>query len=380
MKGPEVGYVDIVDEYFREQLVAQVEQGTDISKTPLRPSASGACTRELAFQLMEFHKLAKYERKANEPELDRIFKLGHVIESKLIRDMREALKSIGMEIKYTQQVLSFERLIADKNPNLSQWLEGSTDLVLISDKFKCIADIKTKKDKFSTYRESNWSETDTKFAKMKTINHISNKAYWVEDLPAFLDEVNDPYLAANFLQLNLYAMNPFITERGIDHGAIIQYNKNDSRIREIRFNPSKDLYLYVINKMQTALTAVDEGDPMLAPQEFQLGSTKCAFCAYAKYCRPADDTLRAFFKTLPKKSWPTNTDRMGDDGLVLEELYEQYVEATNNASNAKKIADEMIEVLLELKVNKVKFSDNEVYEVKLYKSPNEHFELKRSKI
>lgn len=380
MKGLPVGYVDVVDEYFREQLAAQVEQGTDISKTPLRPSASGACTRELAFQLMEFHKLAKYERKANEPEIDRVFKMGHVVEYKLIKDLREALKSINMEIKYTQQVLSFAKLDAAKNSKLNQWLEGSTDLVLLSDEYKCIADVKTKKDKFSSYRESQWSEFDWKLRKMQTVEQISDKAYWIEDLPAFLDEVNDPYLAANFLQLNLYALNPFIKERGIDHAALFYYNKNDSRLRELRFNPSQELYDYVINKMQTALNAVDEGDPMLAPQEFQLGSTKCAFCNYAKYCRPADDTLRAFFKTLPKKQWPTNTDRLGDNGLVLENLYDRFREANESLDEAKKVEGEIINLLLDLKVSKVKFADNEVYEVKLYKSPNEHFELKRSKL
>jgi CRISPR/Cas system-associated exonuclease Cas4 (RecB family) len=380
MKGPEVGYVDIIDEHFREQLAAQVAKGTDINKTPLRPSASGACTRELAFQLMEFHKLAKYEREPNSPEIDRVFKLGHVIESKLIRDIREALKLINMEVKYTQQSLSFAKLDAIKNPKLSQWLEGSTDLVLMSEDYKCIVDIKSKKDKFSSYRDNSWTEFDAKLKRMESVKKITDKAFWVESLPDFLNEVNDPFLAANFLQLNLYALNPFMIERGIDHGAIIQYNKNDSRIREIRFNPDQSLYDYVINKMQKALNAVDEGDPLLAEQEFELGSIKCAFCNYSSYCRPADDPLRSFFKTLPKKTWPTNTDRMGDEGLILEELYGEYVSVLHNTELLKNISNDIIAILLDKKVNKVKFADGEVYEVKLYKSPNEHFELKRSKI
>ena len=378
--GPnELGYVDIVNEYFREKLQKEQDEGTGFQKTPIRPSASGQCARELAYGLMEFHKFDKYEKEATTPELNRIFGLGHVIESHLIKDIREAFKGL-FEIKYTQQSLSFAYLKAVNHPELSQWLEGSTDLVIMGKNYNCIADIKSKKDKYSTYRDSAWSEFSTKLKKLKSIQVISDTTFYADDLEQFLLDVNDPFLAANFLQLNLYALNPFIVERGIDHGAIIQYNKNDSRLREIRFRPSQKLYDYVLWKMQTAIDAVDHKEPTRAPQEHQLGSMKCAFCSYKKVCRPADDPLRAFFKNLPKKSWPKDTNRLGDTGLALEELYDQYKEAMTASESSSKLADEMIELLIEAEVDKVKFADGEVYEVKLLKSPKEHFELRRSKL
>lgn len=379
MLGPEIGYVDILNEYFREKLQKEQDEGTGFQKTPIRPSASGQCARELAYGLMEFHKFAKYEKEATSPELNRIFGLGHVIESHLIRDMREAYKGL-FDIKYTQQSLSFAHLKAVNHPELTQWLEGSTDLVIMGKDFKCIADIKSKKDKFSSWRDNAWSEFDYKMGRLPSIQKISDTAFYADDLEQFLIEVNDPFLAANFLQLNLYALNPFIVERGIDHGAIIQYNKNDSRLREIRFRPSQKLYDYVLWKMQTAIDAVDHKDPTRAPQEHQLGSMKCAFCSYKKVCRPADDPLRAFFKNLPKKSWPKDTNRLGDTGLALEELYDQYKEASNATEAMDKLASDIIELLLEVEVDKVKFADGEVYEVKLFKSPKERLEFRRSKM
>jgi hypothetical protein len=380
MLGPEgIGYTDILNEYFREKLQKEQDDGTGFQKTPIRPSASGQCARELAYGLMEFHKFAKYEKEAVTPELDRIFKMGHVIESHIIKDMREAFKGL-FEVKYTQQNLSFAFLKAVNHPELSQWLEGSTDLVLMGKEFKCIADIKSKKDKFSSYRDSAWTEFNGKLRKLKSIQVISETAFYADDLEAFLIEVNDPFLAANFLQLNLYALNPFITERGIDHGAIIQYSKNDSKLREIRFRPSPKLYEYVIWKMQVVIDAVDHKDPTKAPQEHKLGSMKCAFCAFKKVCRPADDPLRAFFKNLPPKRWPKDTNRLGDTGVALEDLYDQYKEALTASEETAKLADSIIELLIEAEVDKVKFADGEVYEVKLLKSPKEHFELRRSKL
>lgn len=376
--GPEIGYTDIINQHFKEKLEKQVAEGADFQKTPLRPSAAGACERELAYQLMEFSKFAKYEKEANTPELDRVFKMGHAVESMLVKDIREAFKDF-MEIKYTQQSLSFVYLKAVNHPELSQWLEGSTDLVLMGKQYKCIADIKSKKDKYSTYRDSAWSEFDSKLARLKSIQVISETAFYADDLEAFLIEVNDPFLAANFLQLNLYALNPFIVERGIDHGAIIQFNKNDSRIREIRFRPSQKLYEYIIFKMQAAMDAVDHKEPERARQEFQLGSIKCAFCNYKKVCRPADDPLRAFFKGLPAKSWPKDTDRLGDVGQELEAVYAEYKQAEDAAATKERLANEIIDLCLGAEVNKIRFSDKEVYEVKLYKSPKEHFELKRGK-
>lgn len=377
--GPDVGYVDILDELTTDHLQKQQDDGKGFGKTPIRPSAAGACTRELTYQLMEFHGFAKYEKDLNSPEGHRIFSLGHSIEYHILRQMDDMFKG-WFDIRYKQQVLSFAYLDAVNHPKLSQWLEGSTDLVIWSEKYKCIADVKSKKDKYSSYRDSAWTEFSQKMSMLKSVKSISGKAFWVDDLEAFLLEVNDPFLAANFLQLNLYACNPFIKERGIDHGAIIQYNKNDSRLREIRFRPSQKLYDAIILKFQTALDAVDHQDIERAPKDHVLGSIKCAFCSYKKECWSDSDPLKAFFKSLPPKSWPKDTDRLDAElGGRIEGLYEEYKVAAMLAPEAEAIEAELCRLLSTNRINKVRFSDKEVYEVKLYKSPREHFKLKRSK-
>ena len=375
---PTTGYTDLLNHLTEEHLKKMRETGKDRSKTPLRPSAAGQCTRELAYGLMEHHGFANYDKKLNSAEGHRIFSLGHSVEYDIIKQMRDLMKEY-FEIKYTQQSLSFARLEAKNNPKLSQWLEGSTDLVLWSEKYKCIADIKSKKVKYSSYRDDNWTEFSDKLRRLQSVQPLSATAFWVEDLPKFLQEVNDPFLAANFLQLNLYARNPFIVERGIDHAAIIQYDKNSSRLREIRFKPSQELYDFIILKMQTALDAVDAGQPELAPKDFQLGSIKCAFCDYSKECWKDVDTTREFFKSLPPKRWPTDTDRLGETGEALDEIYEEYAAVVNGEEVKERLEQEMIALLNESEVTKVRFADGNVYEVKLYKSPREHFALKRSK-
>lgn len=375
---PDCGYNNILDELTVERLRKDRAEGKDKSKTPLRPSAAGQCARELAYGLMEHHKFANYDKKLNSAEGYRIFSLGHSIEYDLIKQMRDLMKDY-FEIKYTQQSLSFARLTAKNNPKLSQWLEGSTDLVLWSEKHKCILDVKSKKVKYSSYRNDNWEEFSDKLARLPSVKKLSDSAFWTDDLPAFLREVNDPFLAANFLQLNLYAMNPFIVERGIDHAAILQYDKNSSRLREIRFKPSQDLYDYVIQKMQGVLEAVDQGQPELAPKEFQLGSIKCAFCDYAKECWKDVDTTREFFKSLPPKRWPKDTSRLGEVGEALDSIYEEYATIVNSQEAKERLEQELIGLMNENQIDKVKFFDGNVYEVKLLKSPREHFELRRSK-
>lgn len=378
MLGPDIGYADIIDHMTTERLKKEMAEGKHISKSPLRPSSAGNCTRELAHALSEYHKLATYEREVNEPEMERIFKLGYSVERHVLDAMRDTFKDL-FEIRYTQQVLSFVKLVAKNKPQLAQWLEGSLDGVLYSAQNKCIFDVKSKKVKWSNYRKDNWDEFSYELSRMSSVKKITDKAFWVEDLEAFLTEVNDPFLAANFLQLNLYALNPFIVERGIDHAAILQYSKNDSRLREIRFKPSPKLYDYVINKMQLAMDAVDQDNLELAPKEFQLGSIKCAFCNYKTTCWSDSDPLKAFFKALPPKRWPKDTNRLGDAGAVLEEIYADMKGQQVAMESFGKLENELLEALLEEEVDKVRFADGEVYEVKLLKSPREHFELRRSK-
>lgn len=276
--GPSRGYVDMLDEATTRYLKKDT-----YNKTPIRPSAAGKCARELYFELMEFSGRAQYPKELKSPEVHRLLNLGHSVEYHVIKQF-ELLKDL-FEIRYKQQVLSFTHYKAERDPKLTQWLEGSLDLVFWSDKYKCVADVKSKKD--STYgRKRGWESTAEKLEGMASVVPIdgSGQSFYVDDLAAFLDELKDPFFAANFLQLNLYANSQFLLERGINHGAILQYNKNTSEMREVRFKPSRELYEKNLTKFGNVIKAVDLGQPELAPKEHEFGSMKCRYCPFSKQC------------------------------------------------------------------------------------------------
>lgn len=282
--GPPTGYIDMLDEATTAYLEKEVESGRAYQKSPIRPSAAGKCARELFYELMEYSERAKYPPDIKEPNVHRLLNLGHSVEYHLLRQF-ELLKGV-FDIRYKQQVLSFAYLKAEKDPKLSQWFEGSLDLVLWSEKYKCVADVKSKKDGFVAPYKTRWDKLSEQLDEMETVEAISDQAFWVEDLPAFLEELDDPFFSANFVQLNLYANSDFLKQRGVDHGAILQYCKNDSRLREVRFKPSWELYEKTVGKMQNVITAVDTDNPELAPKEYEAGSFKCNYCRFRRTCWP----------------------------------------------------------------------------------------------
>lgn len=371
--GPPVGYVDLLNEATRQSLQDEVDEGKGFQKTPLRPSAAGQCTRELCYALMEFHGKAHYEKELKKPEVVRLLSLGHSIEWSAIKQFEE---HIGIfETKYKQQVLDFGPLTST-DPKLAQRLEGSLDVCFFSEKWKCVVDFKSKKDKYSSYRSSQWDETSEKLSKMRSVTTLSETSFWVEDLEAFLAELHDPFFEANFLQLNLYATSDFLKARGVDHGAIIQYNKNDSRMREVRFKPSDALATKTIAKFQRALDDVTAGT--LSPRDHNLGSMKCAFCPYARECWD-EDSLKAWFKTFPSKQWPDDTSKLGIVGEQLEFMFEVRAQKETAASEVKAADEAILKVMVDNQLTKLRLSSGEVFEARHYKSPRPHFELKRSK-
>ena len=92
--GPNTGYIDLLDAATTTALQKRKDDGTDFQKTPIRPSAAGYCTRELYYQLMQFHGKAKYDTKINEPEVDRLLDLGHSIEWHLIKQFEKHLSML----------------------------------------------------------------------------------------------------------------------------------------------------------------------------------------------------------------------------------------------------------------------------------------------
>jgi hypothetical protein len=214
-----------------------------------------------------------------------LFDLGHAIESHLIRNIRQHFKAA--EVKFTQQVLDFGMIEAVNDVRLSQHFEGSIDLCLYSEKHKCCVDVKSKGDYYDfRKRKTAWDAMDDKFDTMESVTRISDRAVWVEDLIAFLDELDDPFFRSNFVQLNLYLNSDFLKDRGVDHGAIIQYQKNKSKLREIRFKPSKKLYDMTREKMVNVVRAVDESNIELAPAEYPAGSYKSRYCDFCKAKTP----------------------------------------------------------------------------------------------
>lgn len=362
--GPATGYVDILDHLTTEKQKKDKAEGKEFQKSPIRPSSAGACTRELYYSFQQYAGQAKYETELMDPATVRLLDLGHSIEYHLIKQF--GLMAGLFDIRFKQQVLSFGHLEAT-DPKLAQWLEGSLDLVFWSTHHKCVADVKSKKDKFSAFYKTNWDETSEKLRRMRTVSVITDKAFWVEDLEAFLNELNDPFFAANFLQLNLYANSDFLVERGVDHGFIVQYNKNDSRLREIRFKPSRALYEKTKARLQNVVKAVDTKNPDLAPREFALGSFKCGFCKYKNECWDGADAKKEFFNTLPKKSWPKDTDRLGEVGTGLEKLFVMF-NAQSQAEKEREVTEAAIaKVMLEKNIHKLRLANGEIYELKRLK-------------
>lgn len=369
MLGPAVGYTDLLDFEITEKLKNEAKD----KFFPLRPSSAGQCSRRLAYDLMEYYGFATYEKEINTPEVYRLLNLGHSVEWSALRNL-ELLE--GFKLRYKQQVVTIGRLnpVADEQAPL---IEGSMDVILWSDKFKCVLDVKSQKDGWSVAYKTRWSETLDKYAQMRTLERIGESAFYADDLPAFLEELGDDFLSDNLLQLNLYATSDFAKERGIDHGVIYKYNKNTSQHYELRFRPSEKLKAATLAKFQTVYNAVMQRKPELAPKDCQLGSMRCAFCPYKDKCWN-EDALKAWFKTFPRKKWATKITEVEEADKVAE-LFAKYEEAEKEVDKHEALSTSILAILTKQEITKIKLDNGNVYDVKYLKSPKEHFELRRGK-
>jgi hypothetical protein len=367
--GPSVGYVDLLDEHITKKQIA--EAGKAPERNPLRPSNSGSCSRKIAYEYNEYKGNKTYDPEIKEPNIVRLLNLGSSIEYNVLRQLGEVE---FLKVLYKQQVLSFFPV------NETEVIEGSIDFVVYLPGHRAIGDVKSKGDKFSSFHSSKWNQELEKLSNMSSVQKISDQSFWVEDLPAFLDELNDPFFADNFIQLNLYAMNPFIRERNIDHAFILRYNKNDSRLMEVRFKPSQVVYDYVQEKYQRIAKVINETkQPELIEREYNLGSVRCAFCRFKQQCWPEQDALKSFFRSLPPREWPKDTDRL-DSPLrdKLEGAYADYCDAEGAAERQERAEEQLINAMRDASVNKARFEDGRVYELKQLKSPP-RIVLRRSK-
>lgn len=362
--GPKIGFPNLLD-----HLTVQKMGKAKSKYNPIRPSNAGRCARELAYDTMEYRGKAEYKAKETDPTSHRIFDMGYAVESHLGRQFQQAFEQSETEIKikYKQQVLSFFRL------STGEMLEGSLDGVFLSKQYGTYIDYKSKKDKFSQSFKTDWDET-AGFLKSKSyITEFDDEAFWVQDLDQFLKDLKergDYYWAMNFYQLNYYYFDKgeFLKSRGIDHGSLLYYNKNDSRLREIRFKPSQAVADQTQLKFEQIDKAVAAGNPELVEKEHVLGSMACAFCRHADKCWENEDNLQAWFDTFPPKTWPKDTNRLKEVGQEVEDLYQVWNNLTGVSADLEKAETALTDLLVQNKLYKVRFADGLIYEIKKLKT------------
>jgi hypothetical protein len=371
MLGPLKGYIDILDEQLYINKLK--ENNEPVRFNPLRASSAGFCERALGYSYSEFLGKAKYEQELPNPDLMRLFDLGKSVEYSFIRHLYQVE---AFQVKYKQQALTFMEL----SPN--NMIEGSIDLVLYFGEHKCVADVKSKGTRFSNYRDDSWGQVDAELIEWSSVEKINDRVYWIENLDLFLEQCNDDFMKDNFYQLNLYANSAFLKERGVDHCCLFYYEKNKSRLREIRFKPSQKASDYVISKFGRVHNNVALRDLHFGLEELQrespLGSMRCSFCRFKNDCRPNDDAKKAYFATWPKKEWPTEVTQLPNKN-ELETHYNFMKLYRQEGSKAEEHEEKLCKLLEDQQITKIKFMDGEIYETKLLQSPKPHFEMRRCK-
>ncbi len=373
LPGPKMGLNEIIDA-FTMQITEERNAGPN-KYSPLRPSAAGNCERELGYQYMEHSGLAKYEKELTPPAVSRLLNLGGNIEYHANNEMRQAFAKmqVPIQMKYKQQVVTICTLDSGKI------IEGSIDLWLETPEWRCLADWKSKGDKYSAWHKSSWDDFVEKLVATGFARSFGEDAVFITDLEKFLDSRADVFFNNNLYQLNLYACTDFARERKLDFCSIFQYNKNDSRIREVRFLPSEAVAKKTQDKFKRVANAIEKDkSPENLTKEYILGSLKCAFCSFKKQCWPEDDALKTYFRTLPPKQWAKDMDRLDRDVQAsLEPLFDS-LEALNVTIKEQEKAEEKIcSILDNIKVYKVKLRSGKVYRMKRLK---DGYVIRRDKI
>lgn len=361
--GPPVSFAAILDHYTTESSKDRAN-----FYFPLRPSSAGKCERRLAYELANYRGLRSDAPEVFEPNVTRLLDLGSYVESHLLKQFAFAFKAAdsGLAIKYQQQNMTFFKL-----PHAEELIEGSIDAVFVSPKYKAVIDVKSSKDGWSTYFKSKWKEKIESFRKDPLVTEIDDNSFYIDDIDAYRASCTDASLLSNILQLNFYFHSDcgFLRKRGITFASLIYYSKNDSEVREIRFKPSKQSYEYVKEKFLKVSEAVDlHKDPKQTKKEYALGSFSCAFCPFSKECwGEKADSKKEYFATWPKKRWPTDVDRLKEESQLRSLI--EIIKAADEATEKKQQAEqEIIKILDERKVSKIKFDDNNIYEVKQFKT------------
>lgn len=367
IKGPPQSYISLMNEAIVKK--AELDK-TKEAYFPLRPSSANKCSRRLAHELNEFVGNAPRTHEERKPNIHRLLSFGHTIEHHLIKYLEQIE---GFSVRFKQQIVDLFPLPSGRI------VEGSTDLVLWSDKHKCLADVKSVGDRFYSAYETKWKGMIAKYddlAARGLCERLDEHGFWVPDVIPFLDALGEDSLCDNIPQINLYLCSDFMKKRDVSHGSVLRYLKNTSDCFEIRFAPSPELYEKVRHKFAVVEQAVADGDPTKAPKDAILGSMACGFCPYKKKCWPADDALKEYFKTWPKREWPESLSTMHNES-TLKPLFEALLKEEFSVQYKATLEEKIIKAMVSEEVNKIKLDDGSIFEIVLLKSPRPHFELRR---
>lgn len=358
VKGPELSIVGLLD-------YVQGEEEDKYNAFPLRPSAAGHCTRKLAYDTASYLGKGEYAKEEKPPRVKRLLDLGHHIETHVLRHLYKIVReSDSFRVKYKQQALPLFMLSSvdgEKPPEI----EGALDLAIEMHGKLGFVDVKSYGEKWSNFYKNKTGELYAKFDKY--CEKFDVHGWWIEDLPKFLEDMNDPFLSDNFYQLNAYCHSDFAKRKNVEWASIIKYNKNDSSMWELRFKPHQGMFDEVKEKFQTAYEAGSAGTPEKAKRDYALGSARCGFCDHRASCWPDKDALKEHFATWPKKTWPRDTDRLAA-GSELEALFKKYETAVEHSDKLDSIEKEITKILTEHKEKKIRLKNGNVYEMKALKS------------
>lgn len=363
--GPQMGINEIIDVFTTNPFEGKAKT------SPLRPSSAGKCEKELGYEYMEYRGLASYPPEEKKASVARLLNLGNAIETHANYAAQDAFKQMGspIRIKYKQQTVTLFRL-----EHNNEMIEGQIDLYLDADDWHCLPDWKSKGDKYSQFHKSSWDEFIEKLVKTGHAVEGGTDFVYITDLAKFINSEVDVFFNANLYQLNSYAHSDFIQEKIRNTTkpffcSILQYNKNDSRIREIRFSPSLEVFERVKAKYNKVAKVVETTKSVEElNKDYVLGSSKCGFCRFKKECWPEDDALKAYFKQLPAKQWPKDMDRLpaalqGE----LEPLFKQYEMASGTVDTLDKVERDIVKALDKAKVYKIRLSSGHVYRLRRLK-------------
>lgn len=372
--GPDIGLNEIIDAFTVNPFDGKAKT------SPLRPSSAGKCEMELGYEYMEYRGHADYPPEEKKASVTRLLNLGNSIETHANYAAQDAFKLMGqpIKIKYKQQTVTLFRL-----EHNNAMIEGQIDLYLETDEWHCLPDWKSKGDKYSQFYKSSWDEFIEKLTSTGHATKFGEDAVYITDLAQFIDAEADVFFNANLYQLNAYAHSDFIQERIRNTTkpffcSILQYNKNDSRIREIRFSPSREVFERVQKKYNKVAKTVEETKSTEGlRKDYVFGSMKCGFCRFKNQCWPENDALKAYFATLPKKQWSKDLDRLPQNvQSELAPLFEEYHTYLDIPKKIDKIERDIVKILDQNKIYKLRLSKDHIYQVKRLK---EGLVLRRSK-